>query len=258
MYNNNNGQGGKRNSPHLSGGRPKSDADYGTKKKHDRKPQNAGRGDRGGRGGGSDRGPRGSNGGGNRPGNRPQAEMFSATCSTCHKSCQVPFRPDGSKPVLCSECFGKNKSDTRGGFDRNSRPGTDRPQRSFDAPRPPAAASPDYKTLLNQVSALETKVTKILEILQTTRPEAPVLVSKEEVVAVVAPKETATKKAVPKKVAAAKTAAKKTTKAAPKAAAQKTVVKKAVKKAAPKKVVAKKVVAKKAAPKAAAKKATKK
>lgn len=43
-----------------------------------------------GGGGGYDRAPR---------------EMFSATCSSCGKEAQVPFRPTGSKPVYCSDCF---------------------------------------------------------------------------------------------------------------------------------------------------------
>ncbi len=41
-------------------------------------------------GGYSDRGPR---------------EMFSATCSSCGKEAQVPFRPTSGKPVYCSDCF---------------------------------------------------------------------------------------------------------------------------------------------------------
>jgi CxxC-x17-CxxC domain-containing protein len=44
----------------------------------------------GGNGGGYDRGPR---------------EMFSATCASCGREAQVPFRPTGSKPVYCSDCF---------------------------------------------------------------------------------------------------------------------------------------------------------
>ena len=44
----------------------------------------------GGGGGYSDRGPR---------------EMFSATCSSCGKEAQVPFRPTSGKPVYCSDCF---------------------------------------------------------------------------------------------------------------------------------------------------------
>ena len=34
-----------------------------------------------------------------------QREMFSATCSSCGKDAQVPFKPSGSKPVYCSDCF---------------------------------------------------------------------------------------------------------------------------------------------------------
>ena len=44
----------------------------------------------GGYGGGRDRGPR---------------EMFSATCSSCGREAQVPFRPTSGKPVYCSDCF---------------------------------------------------------------------------------------------------------------------------------------------------------
>jgi CxxC-x17-CxxC domain-containing protein len=43
-----------------------------------------------GGGGGYDRGPR---------------EMFSATCSSCGKEAQVPFKPTSGKPVYCSDCF---------------------------------------------------------------------------------------------------------------------------------------------------------
>ena len=32
-------------------------------------------------------------------------EKFDAICSHCGKSCQVPFRPNGKKPVFCSACF---------------------------------------------------------------------------------------------------------------------------------------------------------
>ena len=32
-------------------------------------------------------------------------EMFSATCSSCGREAQVPFRPSGAKPVYCSDCF---------------------------------------------------------------------------------------------------------------------------------------------------------
>ena len=44
----------------------------------------------GGGGGYRDRGPR---------------EMFSATCSSCGREAQDPFRATSGKPVYCSDCF---------------------------------------------------------------------------------------------------------------------------------------------------------
>ena len=38
---------------------------------------------------------------------RPR-EMHEVTCDKCRKQCQVPFRPSGDKPVLCSDCFRNN------------------------------------------------------------------------------------------------------------------------------------------------------
>jgi CxxC-x17-CxxC domain-containing protein len=55
-------------------------------------------------------------------GGRPA--MFQATCSSCGQACEVPFKPTGSKPVYCSNCF-KNQND-----DGGSRP----ERRSFDRP----------------------------------------------------------------------------------------------------------------------------
>ena len=37
-------------------------------------------------------------------------EMHKATCANCGKTCEVPFRPTGSKPVFCKDCFQINQS----------------------------------------------------------------------------------------------------------------------------------------------------
>ncbi len=48
----------------------------------------------------------GGGGGGGRGGySSGPREMFSATCSSCGREAQVPFRPSGAKPVYCSDCF---------------------------------------------------------------------------------------------------------------------------------------------------------
>ncbi|MCX6676971.1 MAG: hypothetical protein NTU95_03380 [Methanothrix sp.] len=35
--------------------------------------------------------------------------MTDVTCSECGKQTQVPFKPDGSRPVYCSECYQKHR-----------------------------------------------------------------------------------------------------------------------------------------------------
>ena len=49
----------------------------------------------------------GGYGGGGGFGNRSSGprEMFAATCSSCGREANVPFRPTNGKPVYCSDCF---------------------------------------------------------------------------------------------------------------------------------------------------------
>ena len=47
----------------------------------------------------------GGGGGGGAYRDRGPREMFAATCSSCGKEAQVPFRPTSGKPVYCSDCF---------------------------------------------------------------------------------------------------------------------------------------------------------
>lgn len=75
------------------------------------------------RGGGRDR----------RDGDRPQ--MHRATCNECGSSCEVPFKPTGSKPIFCSNCFerkGDNGAPRRDRDRRDSRrPSFDREERTM-------------------------------------------------------------------------------------------------------------------------------
>lgn len=41
---------------------------------------------------------------------RPQREMFDATCSSCGQVARVPFRPTSGKPVYCTDCFAKRRA----------------------------------------------------------------------------------------------------------------------------------------------------
>lgn len=56
-------------------------------------------------------------------------QMYKADCAKCGNSCEVPFRPNGKKPVYCSNCFVKDDA-PRGEFSPRG------PRREF-APRPP-------------------------------------------------------------------------------------------------------------------------
>jgi CxxC-x17-CxxC domain-containing protein len=43
-------------------------------------------------------------------GDRPQREMFEATCSDCGRVARVPFRPTSGKPVYCTDCFSRRRA----------------------------------------------------------------------------------------------------------------------------------------------------
>ena len=189
------GGGGKQRRDEYIGGRPKSDANYGPKKKRfDKKPSFRGNNDRG-----SDR------------------ELFKTNCTTCGKPCEVPFRPDGSKPVLCRDCFAKNHPADRSDFKSKSdfSRGNDR---GFKKPDRPLAPQPDLSqvvALTKQVAALESKLDQVLALLRTTATPAVAAHTTDanpEAGESETPKKarTAKKVAVPKKVT--KKAAKKATK----------------------------------------------
>jgi CxxC-x17-CxxC domain-containing protein len=198
------GGGGKKRRNDFIGGRPRSDANYGPKKKSfDKKPGFRGGDRRNDRGG--------------------DRELFKTTCTTCGKPCEVPFRPDGSKPVLCRDCFAQNQPADRSDFrsprdfnrggDRNFR----KPERDFGARKAPEPDTTNYVALTKQVAALEAKLDEVLNLLKITETskESEIVGESEAPAAAATPKKPAKK--VAKKVAkvakkVAKKAAKKTKK----------------------------------------------
>jgi CxxC-x17-CxxC domain-containing protein len=100
-----------------------------------------------------------------RHGGRPQGPMFQATCVTCGKPCEVPFKPDGSRPIYCREHYG-NKSSApaqSGGFHQ-------RPQAPF-VPSQPRQAAPDPRIdeLKRAIEKLTLKIDEALLHLQVTK-----------------------------------------------------------------------------------------
>ena len=59
--------------------------------------------------GGGGGGGRGGFGGGRGGFDRRPREMHKATCAECKQECEVPFKPNGEKPVYCKDCYAKQK-----------------------------------------------------------------------------------------------------------------------------------------------------
>lgn len=155
--------------------------------------------DRGGRSGGGF----GGNGGGGFGGDRDRT-MHKAICSSCHKECEVPFRPSGDKPVYCNNCFSKTST----GAERAPRRdfGGDRPQQrpSFDGGN---RGGDDTKRQLEAISSKLDKLTQAIENLSRAKTASTADVTAQEKVAIKAltslPKKAAVKitpKVVAKKV----------------------------------------------------------
>lgn len=134
-----------------------------------------------------------------------QKELFKGECASCHKTCEVPFRPNGKKPIYCSDCF--RKEDDRPQRDnRHERPF--REERSF-TPRAPFAAAPknrDMEDMKVQLASMNATLQKVLVLLQESHagtvvsaPPAAKTASAPATKAV-ATKRTSAKKAAPKKV----------------------------------------------------------
>ena len=190
---------------------------------------------------------------------RQGTDQFAATCSECRKSCDVPFKPSNNKPVYCSACFGMKKSandarDTNNRnnhFDRGShteQPHYTKPPRDQRSPRhdPSRGRSDDgMADLKRQITGLELKLNRILDIINPPLPSPKATAASLEVASIdtdtenvekkTAPK--VVKKAVTKKVTTKKAAVQKVTKKA--AASPKKTVKKVAKKVSTKKTTAK-------------------
>lgn len=109
-------------------------------------------------------------GGARRPQGRDfgPSESFKTTCSKCHAACEVPFKPNGKKPVFCKNCFVRDDArDTRDFRDsRDARPSNSYEKRSYGPERSftpaPAAAVEDPR-----IGAMQRELTVIHDKLDT-------------------------------------------------------------------------------------------
>lgn len=98
-------------------------------------------------------------------GERP--EMHRATCAECGESCEVPFRPTGSRPVFCDNCFKRNGG---GGESRrpmfDDKPSYSKPFRGNDSSQ---GSGDQYK---EQFKALNAKLDLILKAISPIKISA--------------------------------------------------------------------------------------
>lgn len=88
-------------------------------------------------------------------GRSERREMHKAVCSNCGKDCEVPFKPTGSKPVFCSECFERNG----GGADSRRIQGRGPIRTDFERRKETRPQNSE------QFEAINSKLDKILEML---------------------------------------------------------------------------------------------
>ena len=115
---------------------------------------------------------------GGRGGHDAPTELFSATCANCHKPCEVPFKPNGMKPVYCRDCFGAMRDTPQGGEKRSF--GNRENSRDFDTRRPAPAfgahpSKPPSDEIKRQIDAVHNKLDVMMKMIEA-------LSQKEEVI----------------------------------------------------------------------------
>ncbi|MDB5245258.1 MAG: hypothetical protein JWN90_363 [Parcubacteria group bacterium] len=102
------------------------------------------------------------------------SESFKTTCSKCSKACEVPFKPNGKKPVFCRDCFVRDDA-PRGndssyekrsyGSDRGNDRGSDRaPERSYA--KPVVSEDPRIGAMQKELATVHAKLDMLIGTLQ--------------------------------------------------------------------------------------------
>lgn len=89
-----------------------------------------------------------------------ESVMHKATCSDCGKSCEVPFRPSGEKPVYCNDCFGGKRGQSTEGFAR----------KEFNNPAPArvnAESGRGNEDIKRQLEATNAKLERLIQAVDT-------------------------------------------------------------------------------------------
>ena len=120
---------------------------------------------------GGDRGDRGDRD------SRGPVTMHSAICSTCGKTCEVPFRPTGEKPVYCRDCFAGRAAM---GGERSDRKDFRKENRDFASKNFASPTNGSNDEVKKQLETVNTKLERLIDIMQKlSQTLAPVKVVKE-------------------------------------------------------------------------------
>lgn len=117
-------------------------------------------------------------------------ELHQAICADCGKSCEVPFKPNGRKPVYCKECFARSEGVAESGS-RPQRDASFTPKPFFKSPAP-MGGDKRIDDLKVQMDSVNYKLEKLIKMLEGSKPEVKAVPAKEEAKAV-APKAEAAK-----------------------------------------------------------------
>ncbi len=96
--------------------------------------------------------------------------MHKATCAECGNTCEVPFRPNGERPVYCKECFGNVGGNTGG--DRFPRKESQTSARFM----PSSENSRSNDAVVRQLEAVNVKLERLIQVvgaLVSSKPAVP-------------------------------------------------------------------------------------
>jgi CxxC-x17-CxxC domain-containing protein len=97
--------------------------------------------------------------------------MFHAVCDDCGRDCEVPFKPSPNKEVFCSRCFENKDTITVKHYGKNAEA-----SREF-APK----TQPNNDEMKKQMDILNSKLDKILKLLNSHEEKVPVEVKELKV-----------------------------------------------------------------------------
>jgi len=105
----------------------------------------------------------------NRGGDKEFTPLCKATCAECGHTCQVPFKPTGSKPVYCNACFRKQGYDDgieRFGAKRFNRSNRDDKPAYKNQSRDRQPNRDGNDEVVNQLRTLNKKMDSLMQILK--------------------------------------------------------------------------------------------